>query len=364
MHTQSSQVYNFNPGPATLPQAVMAKAQAEFVDYRGSGLGIVESSHRGAAFKEVIERTEANVRELMGIGDDYAVLFLQGGASLQFSMVPMNLMLDAKPALYADTGTWTSKAIKEARLFGETEVIFSGEDSEYTRIGDCTEWDVRQDASYLYLCTNNTVRGTQYHFFPNTGEVPLVADMSSDIMSRQMDVSRFAVVFAGAQKNLGPAGVTLVIIRKDLAARVGDAVPTMLKYATHIDKGSLFNTPPAFAIYMVGLVTDWLKEQGGLAAIEKINMAKSQALYETVDMSIFYQGTVEPGDRSKMNVCFRLPEEELEATFVKEAEATGLVGLKGHRSVGGIRASLYNAMPLAGVSRLIDFMAEFEEKHG
>jgi len=300
----------------------------------------------------------------MGIGEDYAVLFLQGGASLQFAMVPMNLMLSGQPALYADTGSWASKAIKEAALFGTTEVVFTGAEQEYSCIGDCADWDFRQDASYAYICTNNTIRGTQFRFFPETGAVPLVADMSSDIMSRVVDVQRFGLIFAGAQKNLGPAGVTLVIIRRDLAARVAKNVPTMLKYATHIEKGSMFNTPPTFAVYMVGLVAEWLLEQGGLTAIERINTMKSQALYRYIDMSIFYQGTVEPGDRSKMNVCFRLPEEELEAKFVKEAAAAGLLGLKGHRSVGGIRASLYNAMPMAGVSRLIDFMTEFEERCG
>ena len=361
---ESPAAFNFNPGPATLPAPVMRRARDEFLDYRGAGYGIVEASHRSALFTDAIAKTEANVRSLLGIGDDYAVLFLQGGASLQFVMVPMNLMLAGKPASYADTGAWAGKAVAEARLFGETEIVYSGEASEYTRIGDCSEWAVNQDASYLYICSNNTIRGTQYHFFPESGTVPLVADMSSDIMSRRLPLERFGLIFAGAQKNLGPAGVTLVIVRKDLAARAGADIPTLLRYSTHIDKGSLFNTPPVFAIYMLGMVLEWILEQGGLEAIEKINAAKSQQLYEFIDMSIFYQGTAEPGDRSKMNVCFRLPEERLEAMFVAEAAAAGLIGLKGHRSAGGIRASLYNAMPLAGVSRLIDFMAEFEARHG
>jgi len=276
----------------------------------------------------------------------------------------MNLMLPGKPALYADTGAWASKAAKEAKLFGDVTEIYSGADSEYTRIGDASQWPIDQDASYAYVCSNNTIRGTQYHFFPHTGDVPLIADMSSDILSRRVDMSKFDMIFAGAQKNLGPAGVTLGIMKKGLAERAAATVPTMLRYSTHIDKHSLFNTPPCFSIYMVGLVLEWLVEKGGLEGIETINEAKSHALYEFIDMSIFYQGTAEPGDRSKMNVTFRLPEEELEALFVKEAAAAGLIGLKGHRSVGGIRASIYNAMPLAGVSALIDFMTAFEEAHG
>ena len=357
-------VYNFNAGPATLPREAMAQAKQEFEDYRGLGYGILEASHRASAFQEVIDRTEANVRELMELSDDYAVLFLQGGASLQFAMVPMNLMLPGSPSLYADTGAWTTKAIAEAKLLGDVEVVYDGKDSDYTRIGDPAEWHLRQDASYVYMCSNNTIAGTQYHFFPETGDVPLVADMSSDIMSRRIENGRFALIFAGAQKNLGPAGVTLVIVRKDLLERTPDGVPTMLKYATHAGKGSCFNTPPSFAVYMVGLVTEWLKEQGGLEAIERINIAKSQALYQAIDSTSFYRGTAEPGDRSKMNITFRLPTEELEATFVAEADASGLIGLKGHRSVGGVRASCYNAMPLDGVSRLIDFMMEFQARHG
>jgi len=360
----SPEVYNFNPGPATLPREVIERAQEEFADFRNAGYGIVEASHRGPLFEDVIGRADSTIRELLGISEDYAVLFLQGGASLQFAMAPMNLMLPGKQALYADTGEWTRKAIDEAGLFGETKVVYEGKETEYKRIGDCSEWEVDSDASYVYVCSNNTIHGTQYHFFPETNGVPLVADMSSDIMSRRIDVDQFGLIFAGAQKNLGPAGVTLVILRKDLAERAGTSVPTMLRYSTHISKGSLFNTPPVFAIYMVGLVAEWIRDQGGVAAIEKINMVKSHNLYEFIDMSIFYQGTAEPGDRSKMNICFRLPEEELEGRFVKEAEAAGLIGLKGHRSVGGIRASLYNAMPLAGVSRLLDFMDEFEEQHG
>ncbi|NOY82626.1 MAG: 3-phosphoserine/phosphohydroxythreonine transaminase [Kiritimatiellaeota bacterium] len=362
--SRNQTVYNFNPGPATLPKEVMVQAQEEFTDYRGLGYGIVEASHRGEAFKDVLARTEQNVRELLEVPEEYAVLFLQGGASLQFAMVPMNLMMPGRPAVYADTGAWTAKAIKEAKLFGDVEIVFSGKEAGYACIGDPQSWEVRSDASYLYICSNNTIRGTQYHFFPDGGGVPLVADMSSDIMSRPLDIARFGLIFAGAQKNLGPAGVTLVVLRKDLLARTPEGLTAMLRYGTHVEKDSCFNTPPVFAIYMLGLVTDWLKGQGGLAAVERINTVKSQTLYEMIDSTTFYQGTAEAGDRSKMNITFRLPNPELEALFVKEAAENGLIGLKGHRSVGGIRASCYNAMPLAGISCLVDFMTEFEARHG
>ncbi len=355
-------IYNFSAGPAVLPREVMLEAQREFVDFQGTGFGLVEASHRGSVFRGVLERAEWSIRQLLSIGDDYAVLFLQGGASLQFAMVPLNILFPGQPALYADTGAWSSKAITECRRLGEAKVIYDGSESDYTRIGEVTEWEIDSSASYVYICANNTIYGTEYHFFPETGDVPLVADMSSDIMSREIEVSNFGIIFAGAQKNMGPAGVTLVVIRKDLAERVPDAVPAMLKYTTHIEKDSSFNTPPTFGIYMVGLVAEWLLEQGGIPAIQKINQTKSQALYETIDGSDFYRGTAEPGDRSKMNVCFRLPNEDLEARFITEAAEAGLLGLKGHRSVGGMRASIYNAMPMAGVSTLIDFMTDFEEK--
>ncbi len=358
-------VYNFNPGPATLPESVMRKAQDEFLNYHGTGMGIMEASHRGPDFVAVLEKTEADLRELLGIPEDYAVLFLQGGASLQFPMVPMNLMLEGKPALYSDTGEWSNKAIKEARKIGDTRVVYEGQRYDYAQIADFNEWEgITRDASYLYICSNNTIYGTQYHVFPELTGVPLVADMSSDIMSRRLDISKFGLIFAGAQKNLGPSGVTLVIIRKELAERVKDAVPTMLKYSTHIATDSCFNTPPTFSIYMVGLIAEWVKEQGGLAAIEKINNVKAANLYERIDATPFYTGTAEAADRSRMNVTFRLQNVDLEPVFVKDAKASGLVGLKGHRSVGGIRASIYNAMPLAGVEALIDFMSDFEERHG
>jgi phosphoserine aminotransferase len=358
-------IFNFHPGPATLPREVMLQAQAEFVNFRGIGYGVLEESHRSPLFIDVAQKAEQNIRDLLGLDDSFSVLFLQGGASLQFAMVPMNLTLPGKPALYANTGYWAGKAIKEAKLLGDVKVVFDGKAHNYSRIGDPSDWDWSGDASYAYICTNNTIYGSQYHFFPDTGATPLVADMSSDIMSRPVDIKKFSLIFAGAQKNLGPSGVTLVVLRKDLAARVAEKVPTMLKYATHIEAESMYNTPPTFGIYLILLVTEWLKAQGGLTGIERINTAKSQAIYQFIDDSNgFYRGTVEAGDRSKMNVTFRLPSEELEARFVKEATAHGLIGLKGHRAVGGVRASLYNAMELEGVSRLIDFMEEFQRRAG
>lgn len=356
-------VYNFNAGPAVLPKPVMEQAQAEFVDFRGCGYGLVEASHRSSVFEPVIAEAEADIRKLMGISDEYAVLFLQGGASLQFAMVPMNLYVPGKKMQYANTGSWTTAAIKEAKLFGEVDVVYDGKDVNYTTIGEVADWELSPDASYVYLCSNNTIFGTEYHEFPLTGDVPLIADMSSDIMSRPVNVDNFGMIFAGAQKNLGPAGVTLVIIRKDLVKREPATVPTMLRYSTHIDKGSMYNTPPCFAIYMVGLVAKWSLAQGGLDAIEARNSEKSELLYECIDSSHLYVGTTAAADRSRMNVTFRLTTDELEGAFIKQATAAGLIGLKGHRSVGGCRASIYNAMPLEGVETLVGFMREFERKN-
>ncbi len=358
-------VYNFNAGPAMLPREVMEKAQKEFVDYKGSGCGIIEHSHRGAEFTEVCERAERNVRELMGISDDYAVLFLQGGASLQFAMVPMNIMLPDTVSEYVDSGHWSGAAIKQAELLGKVKVIASSKTTSYDRIPEMRHWKVDPKASYLHITTNNTIEGTQYHDFPELESgVTLVADMSSDIMSRVLDVNLFGLIYAGAQKNLGPSGVTLVIIRKDLMARVPKTTPAMLKYSVHAENKSLYNTPSTFSIYMLALVTDWLKGLGGIAAMEKINDAKSEALYENIDADGFYRSKVEHASRSRMNVVFRLPTEELEEKFLKEAKKNGMLGLKGHRSVGGVRASIYNAMPLEGVEMLIDFMNDFEKANG
>ncbi len=352
--------FNFNPGPAMLPTEVMEQAQHEFSDYHKTGMGIMEHSHRGTEFTEVIESAEKNIRELLDISDDYAVLFIQGGASLQFAMVPMNLHVPGTVMEYADTGAWSTAAIKEAKLIGDVKVVCSSKDTNYNKIPDIRHWKLDSKASYLHITSNNTIFGTQYHSFPET-KAPLIADMSSDFMSRTLDVSEFALIYAGAQKNIGPSGVAVVIMRKDLVKRTPASLPTMLKYGTYIDGKSLYNTPPTFGIYMIRLVTEWMKKKGGLSSIEKINDTKSEALYETIEDSDFYTNPVEPASRSKMNIVFRLPSEPLEEKFVKEAKAKGLIGLKGHRSVGGIRASIYNAMPLEGVEKLIDFMNAFEK---
>ena len=355
--------FNFSAGPAMLPKEVMLKAQEEFVDYQGCGHGILELSHRGKQFDDVINKTEANVRELMNISDDYAVTFIQGGASMQFAMVPMNIMKSGGFAQYANTGQWSAKAAKEAALFGEVKEISSSKDTNYDRVPDIRHWKPESDASYIHITTNNTVAGTQYHSIPEV-DVPLVADMSSDIMSSVIDVNKFGIIYAGAQKNLGPSGVALTIIRKDLLERTPANTPSMLNYNTYVKNRSMFNTPPTFSVYMLGLVTDWFKAKGGLSVIEDINSAKSEAMYELIDRSEFYRSPVEAGSRSKMNIVWRLPNEELEAKFISEAAAAGLTGLKGHRSVGGCRASIYNAMPLEGVEALIDFMIEFERTNG
>lgn len=359
-------VYNFGAGPAMLPKEVMEQAQDEFCNYKNTGCGIMELTHRGKEFQAVIDAAEQNIRDLMKIDDNYDICFIQGGASMQFAMVPMNLMLPGGFAEYADTGTWSNKAIKEAKLFGEVKVIASSKATNYDRIPEIRHWKPTPGSSYLHITSNNTIFGTQYHAFPPVpAEVPMIADMSSDIMSREINVSDFGLIYAGAQKNLGPSGVTLVIIRKDLVGRTPANVPTMLRYATYTEEHSLYNTPPTFGIYMLKLVTEWMKAKGGLATMEEINDSKSEALYETIDSSGgFYRCPANASNRSKMNVVFRLPSEELEDKFNKEATAAGMIGLKGHRSVGGMRASIYNAMPLAGVEALIDFMNEFERKNG
>ena len=354
-------VYNFAAGPAMLPKAVMEKAQAEFTNYQGSGSGLMELSHRGKLFEPVLHRAEANVRELLNVSDDYAVLFIQGGASMQFAMIAMNL-LNGGVADYVDTGVWSSKALKEAKMFGTVNVVASSKETKYDHIPAESEWKRTADAAYMHITSNNTIAGTRYTKLPKpTPGVPLLADMSSDIMSRPFDMNDFGMVYAGAQKNLGPSGMALVIMRKDLAARTDDSkVPTMLRYSTYIDNDSMFNTPPTFAIYMLALVTDWLKEQGGLSVMEKINNEKAAYLYDFLDNSTFYKSPVAKADRSIMNVVFRTPSDELDAAFVKEAKENGLTELKGHRLVGGCRASIYNAMPLEGVKALVEFMKKFE----
>jgi phosphoserine aminotransferase len=358
-------VYNFSAGPAMLPEEVMLKAQEEFCNYGDTQCGILELSHRGPQFMEVLATAKQNIRDLMNINDDYEICFIQGGASMQFCMLPMNFLSADGVADYADSGTWSSKAIKEAQLFGKVNVIGSSKETNYDRIPVVRHWHPSENAAYMHITSNNTIAGTQYHTFPPvTAGVPMIADMSSDFMSRVIDINDFGMVYGGAQKNLGPSGVALVIIHKDLAARGNKDIPTMMRYGTYIDKDSMFNTPPTFAIYLLKLVTDWMKAKGGLAVIEEINNTKSEGLYELMDASDFYRSPVEPGSRSKMNVVFRLPTEELEAKFIKDAGTSGMNGLKGHRSVGGVRASIYNAMPIAGVEKLIDFMIQFEKDNG
>lgn len=355
------QVYNFAAGPAMLPKTVMEKAQAEFTNYQNSGSGLMELSHRGKLFEPVLERAKANVRELLNVSDEYEILFIQGGASLQFSMLAMNF-LNGGVADYIDTGVWSAKAIKEAKMFGTVNVVASSKETKYDHIPAESEWKRNADAAYLHITSNNTIAGTRYAKLPTSlPGVPMLADMSSDIMSRPFNMNDFAMVYAGAQKNLGPSGLALVILRKDLAARTDDSkVPTMLRYSTYIEENSMFNTPPTFAIYMLALVTDWLKAQGGLKAMEKINDEKAAYLYNFLDNSKFYASPVAKADRSIMNIVFRTPNEELDAAFVKEAKENGLTDLKGHRLVGGCRASIYNAMPVEGVKALVEFMKKFE----
>lgn len=356
-------IYNFSPGPATLPYSVLEEAAKDIVNFKDKGIGLIEMSHRSKEFMAVADETEALVRELLAVPENYKVLFLQGGASSQFFMVPMNLLGPGKKATYLNTGTWTKKAIKEAKLLGDITVAYSSEESSFNRVPAQDEYTVDQDAEYLYLCSNNTIYGTQFAQFPDKGNM-LVCDMSSDIFSRPLDISRFGIIFAGAQKNMGPAGVTLVIIREDLLDVTPENVPTMLRYKTHADKGSMFNTPPTFAMYCVGRVLNWLKEQGGVAALQKRNEQKAALLYEAIDGSDFYRGHAEKASRSLMNVTFNLPTPELEAEFIAEAAKIGLDGLKGHRSIGGCRASIYNAFPKEGVEKLVAFMAEFAAQKG
>ncbi len=358
-----NRIYNFSAGPSTLPVEVLQEAQAELLDYQGLGLSIMEDSHRSKAYDAVHNEAIANIRDLLGMNDDYAVLFLTGGASGQFAMVPMNLLGKGQVADYTNSGAWAAKAIKEARVVGAVNVIADCGKEIPTRVPRVDELQFTEDAAYVHITSNETISGAQWKSFPET-RAPLVADMSSDILSRPMDVSKFGLIYAGAQKNLGPAGVTLVIIRKDLAERVSDRVPLYYRYKTHIAENSLYNTPPCFAIYIVMLVTRWLKQGGGLNAMAERNERKAKTLYAAIDAGDFYRGTAIPEHRSTMNVTFRLPSEELEAKFVKEASARRMSGLKGHRSVGGIRASIYNAMPEAGVDALISFMKEFEHKNG
>jgi len=360
----SHRIFNFNPGPAALPLPVLEEIQAGFLDFKGSGMSITEVSHRSHWFDDVINDTIVRMRRLLQLDERYQVLFLQGGASLQFCMIPMNLLPEGASADYVDTGTWSSKAIKEARLLGKSvNVAASSEDKNYSYIPRDLTLDDK--AAYVHITSNNTIKGTQWQAFPDSGNVPLVADMSSDILSRPFDTAPFGLIYAGAQKNIGPAGVCLVIIRDDMLARVPESLPSMLKYTTFAAKNSMYNTPPCFAIYTIQLVLKWLEETvGGLAAMAALNQKKADLLYGLMDGSDFYRGTAETASRSLMNVTFRLPSEDLEKRFVAEALENGLGGLKGHRSVGGCRASLYNAVSLQAVEALVDFMATFARRNG
>ena len=364
MPTTTARIFNFSAGPAVLPVPVLEEAQRDLVSMPGVGMSVMEMSHRSKAFEDILNTAIADMRVLAGIPSNYKVLLLQGGATLQFSMVPMNLLGAGATADYVDTGSWSDKAIKEARKVGTVNVTGSTKGDNYTRIPSQGELTLTPGAAYVHITTNNTIEGTEWKTLPQVGDAPLVADASSDIFHGPIDVGRFGLIYAGAQKNLGPSGVTLVIVRDDLLGRSRDTLPTFLNYKIHAENNSLYNTPPTFGAYILGLTMKWLKSQGGLAGIKQVNERKAATLYAEIDRTGFYRGTAQKDSRSLMNVTFRLRNEELEKAFEKEATAAGLDGLKGHRAVGGMRASIYNAFPEAGVNALVDFMREFERKRG
>ena len=358
-----SRVYNFSAGPAVLPEAVLQEAADEMLDYQGTGMSVMEMSHRSESFQQILDTAEADLRELMNIPENYKVLFLQGGASLQFAMIPMNLMKN-RTADFILTGQWSKKAWKEAGKYGKANVIASSEDRTFSYIPDCSDLPVSKDADYVYICENNTIYGTKFKELPNTKGKTLVADVSSCFLSEPVDVSKYGIIYGGVQKNIGPAGVVIVIIREDLITEdVLPGTPTMMQYKTHADAGSLYNTPPAYGIYICGKVFKWLKKQGGLTAMKAYNEKKAQILYDYLDQSSMFRGTVVPEDRSLMNVPFVTGDRELDARFIREAAGAGFVNLKGHRTVGGMRASIYNAMPISGVKALTEFMQKFEEEN-
>ncbi len=358
-------IFNFNAGPATLPLVVLEEAQSELLNFKGTGMSVMENSHRSKDYEAINSEAEALVKELLEVPENYRVLFLQGGASTQFAAVPMNLVSAESHADYILTGAWAEKAYKEASKFIKTNVAASTKEDNYTRIPRVDEIKVSNNPAYVHLCSNNTIFGTQWQSYPDLGEISLVGDMSSDFMSRRFDVSKFGLIYAGAQKNLGPAGVTVVIIRKDLLEGIPTSIPSMLRYDIHSKNDSLYNTPPSFSVYMVNLVLRWLKNNGGLVAAEKRNAQKAALIYETIDNSGgFYRGHAAKDSRSLMNITFRLPSEELEKQFVVESIEHGMIGLKGHRSVGGLRASIYNAMSIEGCIALVDFMKAFQSKNG
>jgi phosphoserine aminotransferase len=358
-----SRVYNFSAGPATLPEEVLMQASREMTDYNSTGMSVMEMSHRSPAYEEIINNAESLLRKLMNIPDNYDVLFLQGGASLQFSMIPMNIMTSNKKCDIINTGIWTQKAIVEAKKVGAVNIAASSEKDNFSRIPGQSEFNFSKDADYVHICWNNTIYGTCYREIPETSGKPLVADMSSSILSEKTDVSRFSIIFAGAQKNIGPAGVTIVIIDKELYKRIPENLPSMLDFRTHSSSKSLFNTPPTYSIYMAGLVFKWLDKNGGVEAMGQINKQKASRLYDFIDNSSLFMGNVDKEFRSMMNVTFSTGSNEIDELFVNEAEKNGLANLKGHKSAGGIRASIYNAMPVTGIDALIEFMKVFEKKH-
>ena len=356
--------YNFSPGPAVLPESVLECARAEMLDYQGRGLSVMEMSHRSAEFVDIAERAEADFRELLGIGDDYAVLFLQGGATLQFAMVPINLAGEGSVVDYVHTGAWGTKAIAEARKLCRVNVAASSEEDNFTHVPNVDAWQLSSGAAYVHITGNETIGGVEFHEYPDTAAAPLVADLSSTLLSRPLDVDRFGLIYASAQKNLGPAGIAVVVARRDLLGRARPNTPSMLDYAAHAAADSMLNTPPTYAWYLASLVLKWLKRRGGLDAMAEVNARKARKLYAVMDGSNFYRCPVAKPNRSWMNVAFTLADDSLDAAFLRTAEERGLLNLKGHRSVGGMRASIYNAMPEEGVDALVDFMTAFEAKYG
>jgi len=360
----TKRVYNFNPGPSTLPLDVLKKLQADLLNFENTGMSIMEISHRSPEYDKVHNDAIALTKELMGLDDSYKVLFVGGGASTQFAYIPMNFLHKGKVGAYVDTGTWSTKAIKEAQNLGEVHLAGSSKDDGFTFIPVAEDINFPNDAAYLHITTNNTIKGTQYHFLPNTGNVPLIADMSSDILSHKIDFSKFSMIYAGAQKNLGPSGVTMIVMKESMLDKIEDGIPTMVDYRTHATKNSLFNTAPTLPIYIVKLVLEWIKEQGGLSAVETINKAKKDIVYGLLDDNPdYFRAPVRKDSRSWMNLVFRLPSEELEQKLISEAKAAGFIGLKGHRSVGGIRVSLYNAMTLEGAEKVAEFIMNFRKNN-
>lgn len=357
-------VYNFGAGPAMLPEPVLQQAASEMLDWHGSGMSVMEMSHRGKEFIAIHAQAEADLRELLAIPADYKVLFLQGGAAAQFSVVPMNLLRGCDRADYVLTGYWSKRAITEARRYCKVNIAASSEDGKFTYAPVQEKWKLDPGAAYVHMTSNETIEGVEFHWIPETGDVPLVADASSHILSRALDVSRFGLIYAGAQKNIGPAGLTIVIVREDLVGKAAPYTPSVFDYKVQAEADSMINTPPSYAIYIAGLVFQWLKRLGGLARMEEMNVAKARLIYDYLDQTEFYHSPVAKADRSRMNVQFRLRNERLDAEFLKQADSAGLTQLKGHRALGGMRASIYNAMPRAGVQALVDFMQEFERRHG